>query len=212
MARPFIPATDCTRIELIYTLGSLVAENVFYWRSPHPLSAAELAQVGAAVKTEWNTCIRPQTSMRWSLTTIKLTGMNTDHEPVLSYTTGLPLAGSLSAEAPSPHVTFCISCRTGFAGRSYRGRWYWIGMADGYAQNAGVVTSGYAEALRNALATFQYNLTWGSNPVDGNHVICSFRRNKDWRSVAEVNDVTAYTVTDLNVDSMRRRLPGRGRT
>lgn len=212
MSRPFIPASNCVKIELILAQSPLVAENVFYWQSDHALTGAEMTTLAGAIKTSWGTTIKPYTSNSWWLTTIKITGMSSAGEPQVIYTTGLPIQGTLGVISAPPNVSLCVSCRTGYSGRSNRGRWYWIGLPVTWVQGTGILTSANAEFIRKALADFQYDLTWGSNPIDGQHVIASFRNNKAWRDTADIHVVNSYSVTDLNADSQRRRLPGRGRT
>jgi len=108
-------------------------------------------------------------------------------------------AGTKSGDALPSNVAACLSWRTGFAGRSKRGRQYLFGFNDGdftgstlTGANVVLITQ-YAQALISTVAPGSLNTT-----------LC----------VASIKDLALYPINgfvlDSAGDSQRRRLPGRG--
>lgn len=103
------------------------------------------------------------------------------------------------------NVALCISFRTPNRGRSYRGRNYISGFHEGQV-TGNVISSTVAEAIR---AAYQILIDDGEA---GSPQWCVVSRysNKLPRAVGIYTLISAVVVTDVYVDSMRRRLPGRG--
>jgi len=114
-------------------------------------------------------------------------------------------AGTASGESMPGNATFCLSLRTEFVGRSRRGRFYTIGMAESH-QAAGVVTGPYRAGwlgLINNIRTLAALEQWGL-------CVASFVENHLPRPTAQVTLVNNIIAVDDFVDSQRRRLQGRG--
>jgi len=109
-----------------------------------------------------------------------------------------------SANAPLPNnVTIAISFRTGFSGRSRRGRQYHIGLVESDVTNNAVGVLIAAELLA-AYGGFFGDL---QTAASCEHVIVSYCNNNAWRSSALITEVSSYVLTDTNVDTQRKRLP-----
>lgn len=212
MVRPFIPIDKCIRVELIYKNGPLVAENVIYFDCSFAPAVTDLPALASTIITEWSNNLRAKISNNWSLTSVKITSMQSAIAPMLEYTTGLPLAGSNNTPAAPPNVTICISFKTGMSGRSARGRVYHIGIGANVVSHQGAVTPATADLIRTGWANFITAVVWSGTSPELIHCVASFRTNKQWRDQGVKYEVTSYTLADYNADSMRRRLPGRGRT
>lgn len=116
-------------------------------------------------------------------------------------------------------LTVAISARTPNAGRSFRGRTYWVGLSadslvtgDANKVNAAFVTD--ALDAFNALIT---DVPLFDTLVPMSLVVLS-RFNKEAvpapphkRANGVGTDVVSYTVVDVNVDFQRRRAPGHNR-
>jgi len=111
-----------------------------------------------------------------------------------------PQAGGQAAAPSSPsNVCLCVSLRSGFGGRSNRGRKYFSGIPEGQVADniiAEVVCTGVIDGVISLIAALQDNAT----PM----AIASYT------NLTLVDVVTALCV-DFFVDSQRRRLTGRGR-
>lgn len=112
--------------------------------------------------------------------------------------------GGVSNQAGALNAPVVVSHRTPKRGRSYRGRSYISGLPETLM---GTVTfdSGVASDWLTAWSTFRDDLITGGF----RHCIATKQHNGAVVTPAEVNDVTSYII-DLNLDSQRRRLAGRG--
>lgn len=111
------------------------------------------------------------------------------------------------AQLPSS-VSLAIKKSTATLGRSGRGRWFWpVGQASNLVEG-NTVASASAAAWVGGLEAFQAQIESTIAPAEMG--INSYYSGKVLRSTALFSRITGWGVTDLNVDSQRRRLPGRG--
>jgi len=116
------------------------------------------------------------------------------------------LPGTHAAASLPNNVTICASIRTLFTGRSARGRWYWQGLCEDQVVdntvNSGVITSIDAALTNLASVIAALGHFW---------VIVSYQSLGVPRPGGPVKFVVNDIVfVDAIIDSMRRRLPGRG--
>jgi hypothetical protein len=103
-------------------------------------------------------------------------------------------------------VTFCLSLRTEASGRSFRGRKYVAGVPQTKVAGNQIVSAWAGDILTAmndliaVLSALNQVLTVVSRVADGID-----------RITAVTTAVANVTYTDLNIDSQRRRLTGRGR-
>jgi hypothetical protein len=128
---------------------------------------------------------------------VRWLGATTGPETELFITPGLQ-GGSASPGLPGG-TAFCIRLRTGSPGRSNRGRKYFSGLTEAVV-SGNQVGSGFAGDLAAAVNDLQQALI-----VEGWQLAIASYTNA---TIALVSDIGFF---DLNVDSMRRRLAGRGR-
>lgn len=203
MANP--PTDGCAKAEIRFTLNGQQAENVINWQ--HALGDVDattlqaLAEgIAAVVTSDWlplmaATCIFREVYVEAYGGPISLTHT----------TSGANAVGTAEGNAMPGGSTFCLSLRTGFAGRSKRGRMYTLGMTE-EQQNAGIVTSTYRNgwlaawgALQAALVSDNWFPVVLSKVVDGETL-----------PFGDPTPITAVIAVDDFVDSQRRRLQGRG--
>jgi hypothetical protein len=134
---------------------------------------------------------------------------------VLSTQTGITLANAAHTTPggvggpPAPNnVSFAVSFRTAIGGRGGRGRNYMPGIPD-QALTGNTVNSDFVTNYVN----FYSALLVGGGVIDAPWawVVVHRYQDKVRLPVGEVNSVEAVVASDNVVDSMRRRLPGRGR-
>jgi len=207
MSRPFIPAPNTSSVELIYTAGAYVLENVLHVYKGSPYTLAQLQAQRAIFDTWDNTYWKIGRPGFVSLSRIHSKALDTTASPFEDYALAIPRAGTNGGGFMTLAPTFAVKLTSGFSGRSARGRIYVPGltqsmMSDGYGNvlaaqaNAWV---GYVNQLITALAAGGYTLC-----------VTSYRNNKAWRTTAKNFDVTAVSYSDLHADVQRRRMPGRG--
>lgn len=108
--------------------------------------------------------------------------------------------GTVGGVAAAANAAIVTSLRTNFTGRSFRGRWYWGGLAAAQLTNAQTFGTGEAATFSNifmdfidALATINKTLVVVSNYAAG--LV---------RVVALATEIIAV-ITNTKVDSQRRR-------
>ena len=120
------------------------------------------------------------------------------HQLITPYTTGNQ--GAITSAPAAGNAAVCSSLRTANTGRSFRGRWYWGGLAQVSFTNAQIITSADATAFSGYLADFITALSGiGKTLV----VVSNFAAGVV-RVVALATEIISI-ITDQKVDSQRRR-------
>lgn len=115
------------------------------------------------------------------------------------------IVGKTASPAMPANVTFCVKLGSNYAGRSRRGRTYWIGLSEAHITGNFVISvtvAGIQTTLQNLnidLLTQGWRLVVLSRYEDGAE-----------RSTGLATPITSFTAIDSRVDTQRRRLPGIG--
>lgn len=202
----FIPAPDCARAVMNYTVFDQQIANVFYFKRPGPWDLGSLQEQAEEMRSAWNVRLSPLLSAAVVLLDITITNVAVEDDE--KYVLPCNDVGTYSSAAfETTGNTFCIKFNTHRVGRSYRGRMYWPLLNANAVNDGKIASSGIADSMIGALALFFADVAG----VTGNdHVVVSYQNGCEWRTTAEATQVLTYTYTDLNLDSQRRRLPGRG--
>lgn len=203
--QPFIPAPNTARVRMQYTEFGQTLENVFHFESTGPFTVADLTALAASVVTEWNSNIKPIQSSGVTLDLVECTAL--DSSSGFQVTQNVGTIGGVTGVAAAPtSVTLAIKFTTGLIGRSQRGRLYFIGTNNGQL-TADQYNSSNAAGILSAYVTFFGHVVATTGFL---HVVVSYCNAKAWRAIAQRTPVTGYALTDINIDSQRRRLAGRG--
>lgn len=205
--RPFIPTPHTASVEFMYALTNQVAENRIHVLADTNFDEAMVDTLWNTCKTWWINVWKPTVGPACSFNRLRVKAIHASDAPLLDQVVLPAQTGTKSGIALPNNSTFTVKFATGLAGRTARGRWYVAGLTSDCVSNGIVVPSGVAGAWVNALTALQDELqlsTWDL-------CITSFRVNKAWRTEGLSRPVTGISYTDLNLDSMRRRLAGRGR-
>ncbi len=201
---PFIPAENTVKVEMVYNTPGGIAENTLYFADATSWDASDVGVIAGEIKAWWEDTIRNWQSTGVSLAKVRAQDISVEDGNFWEYTAGLPEAG-LGATAVLPqNVTGAIKFSTGRAGRSYRGRNFFVGLGEAYVTGdtidstliAGVMT-GY-EGLDDPAVISK-----------GHQVVVSYCQNGEWLTDAVVTAVNGRSF-DNTVDSQRRRLTHRG--
>ncbi len=208
MSRPFIPVPNVASIELIYRAAGETCENVFYVQKGSPYSLTDLQSLRATVDTYDSTTWKQSRNTSVTLQRIRTKARDSSSGATEDYTLPAARAGTQTGALLPNNVTFCVKLATGHAGRSFRGRWYIVGLDNGFigtdANHIGTVAAGFLLTWLNG---------WITTLAAAGHTVgvVSYRSNKAWRTTGLFTTALNFTVVDYNFDSMRRRLTGRGR-
>lgn len=129
--------------------------------------SASLTALAADLKTSLDSYIKVEQSNTFYWRSIDYYLVSPTPPIVGSYTTGFPVQGTVAADSVGQQLAAVVTLRTSFAGRSYRGRQYWPGLAetkgDGTGPGASWMTntqSMYTSALIPKYGTTGTDTDW----------------------------------------------------
>ena len=202
---PFIPVPDTVLIEFRGTYLGQKVENTLYGLAGDPISSLDLPAFGTDLMNWWIDNLAANIGAGVNINQIVFTDLTTAFSPSFTFVPTSLMQGTQDGEGLPGNVSIVMSFRSSGRGRSSRGRNYIIGLTQNQVVGNQIL-SGEAEELRAAYALlpdiFTANgFTWV--------VVSRFTGNAP-RTTGVTSIVSAVVVTDLNIDSQRRRLTGRG--
>lgn len=209
---PFIPAVNTAQIRAQFDYQDEQCENVHYVESQSAWTAETLLDLAEFYASWWTVNVQPSVPETLALVRVLVRDMTTASGLAVEFTGGLPANGEQAVEALPNNVTLAIKWTTGFSGRSFRGRTYFLGLADsGVNGNIAAPTtitniSGWYQDFLDGIPAA--NADWAL-------VVASFYSGVDAngdpipRSTAVLTPVIGLSIDNV-IDSQRRRLPGRG--
>jgi hypothetical protein len=205
--KPFIPAPNCASVELFYSFNAIIAENVFHVSKGSPFSGSDLVALRGVVNAWDSVTWAGSRSANVTIFRIRSKALDTNSSPVDDYYLPTPRAGTIGSATVPGNVTYAIKLATGLAGRSYRGRWYMVGLAGAsLSTNPNQITPASSAALVTWLNTLMTNLASAGYTLG----VLSYATGGAWRTTAHFQAATGFVAVDYNLDSQRRRLTGRG--
>lgn len=202
---PFIPAPNTAQVTMQYNVGGEHCENVYWVQGAAPWDATTLLALIGKFR-DWEAAdASPIRSNFVGLYNIHARDFTVQNGPELDQSESI--GGALTAEPFPQNVTVAVKAQTGLAGRSFRGRSYWIGLEIDQQLTQGVLLP----ATATAIITVMNQLLASAFPNTGKMVVASFRTGGNPRTTAVLTPILSYTMADHNIDSQRRRLPGHNR-
>lgn len=204
---PFIPATNVAQVAMRYNQNGESCENVYHVLNSSAWDVTTLTALANVFKTwESGTAAALRGNVGY-LYDIYVRDLTTQSSPEIDLAISPTIPGLINAQLAPNSVTIAIKAQTGLAGRSTRGRTYWIGLTESQYDANWMNTTPLASIV-SALNT----LTSAVNAVSG-HQLCvlSLRHNNAWRSSGLATPITTWVSVDNVVDVQRRRLPAHNR-
>lgn len=204
---PFIPVPFTAQVELFFLQDGQQLENTLYFTRADTYDVAELTALANAIIAWWTAELLPLTSNTVQLRAVKATSLQSASAPAVEVAPASSLFGSATSPALPNNVTIAIKFLTNFRGRWARGRNYVIGLVENVV-TANAISQAHADALQDA-----YNTLTTTTYVNATYdwVVVSRQFENTPRVEGFASSITSAVLTDLTVDSQRRRLPGRGR-
>lgn len=201
----FIPVPNTVHAELVFNQQGQVVENNLYFYCAVDPTVEMMADLADILADWWHTHVATVTANSTALTTIKVTSLEQAFAPGIETPLNPPDPGLVNSPGLPNNATLVTTFVTGLRGRSFRGRNYFIGLAEG------MVVGNVVDALQvtNINAGYE-NLLLALAGTDWSWVVVSRYSDKQPRDIGVVTDVVT-TKSDGIIDSQRRRLPGRGR-
>lgn len=200
---PFQSVPDTVLAEVRYSNALVRIENTLYIRNLAGYTQEYLDDLAEAIFNTWAADVLPVLSADLQLVEVYCKGLENAIDLQSLYVPGAPVAGGVASPTLPNSVACCISFRTGFTGRSARGRVYIPGIPEGNV-TGDQFTGSFANGLASDIATFFGDLL-PSFP-GAQHVIVSRYTAGALRPTGETLPVTAYVSTDNFVDSRRSRV------
>lgn len=205
---PFQPVPETAQFRLQFLLDGQKCENVFHVRRQGEWDADNLNEIAGAFVGWWTTIGKTLSGSSCILQRCIGKDISKEAGMGVEYTAALPMAGTSEFALLPNNVAVAVKWGTGLAGRGFRGRTYHMGITLGFLQlGSNRLTSSYQNALRSgydALRTALDNALLGVE-----FVVVTRIYNGVVRMPALTSPISGVSV-EGTVDSMRRRLPGRG--
>lgn len=204
----FIPVPDCVQVQFEGEIDGQTTINDTYFRSTiGPRSAADVLALATALGDWYKDVLALQFNVGWTGRKVKARGLTN----ALGFTAEVSMldgGGAIAGEAMPNNVSMAVSFRTGLAGRSNHGRNYVPALSDTIvdgnnidAEWAQLVVDDYSQLIFPS-AVLPDGWIW---------VVVSRFLNNEPRTEGTFQEIISVQISDLIVDSMRSRLPGRGR-
>lgn len=203
---PFIPVPNTVQAELRFLSAGQRFENILYFQPIEELNVPQMLLLATSLAAWWSQTIASVINANVRLNEVYITDLTTASSPTLTYVPPTPLTGLNNSPVLPFNVAPSVSFRTLGRGRSSRGRNYITGLCEDEVQENSVI-QGVADTLvegyNNLLdpANIAQSFEWG--------VVSRFT-GKAPRAQGLFQPIVSAVMTDLFVDSQRRRLPGRG--
>jgi len=154
----FVPCLNMAQFSLIFSTPSGdIAENNVWIRRSAAWDNAHLATMAGALVTWFGTgdgvhSYQNQMTNQCSLVSVAWRDHTTINGLSNNTQAGLPLAGTDLTEGTNPGLTKAFTFRTGLAGKSFRGRAFFVGMPANVTAPAeqGLVSAGWAGPVASA--------------------------------------------------------------
>lgn len=204
---PALVVPNAAQMRLIWSLsGQLYALNVLGVVNAGSVAITQALTntIGAAIKTGFSTsALLAFTNTAVALANIGLRDIRTANSAEF-IDTGAAVSGSQSGDLLPPQTALCVTLRTAFAGRSFRGRCYIPGAGElgndtlGTSNNVSVHVA-FLTAVKAALVSSSLDLGVISRPRPG--AVPPY--------AGFITPVTSIVVRDAVWDTQRRRaIPG----
>ena len=203
----FVATANTAEVEVRQMLFGQLIENTLYFHNPDGWDADSLLTLATAIGAWWAADIMPHLTSQLTMREIVARDLTTATGSQAVDPSWAGIAGGVEGTSVPSNVALAISFRTALSGRSFRGRNYISGFDVDHVPN-NTINTGVADALvaaYNDLQTAVTEVLAGVTWV----VVSKFSEGVP-RLAGEVTTVLVASLTDYFVDSMRRRLTGRG--
>lgn len=206
----FVPAVDTARVCVNQTLHGQLICNILHFTKAGGWSAADLTALANAVIAAWNTRVGPVQSTDVQYTNVQARDMSAQDAEIIEVPFPALSGGDVVGAALPGNCATCVSFRTGFGGRSRRGRIYLSGLVESLI-TGNQLSEGHRNTIQQNMNAFIADMlaagfqlavaSYFSGVAPGGGSLP--------RATALVTPILTALV-DGWVDSQRRRLQGRG--
>lgn len=211
----FVPVADVGEFVVVQQLFGQNVLNVYHIKKEGGWTSASLATMCEALISAYNDHIASNQSTDIQYIIVRARDLTTAAGAVAEVNFP-PLSGGDAGASSSPgNVAFCVSHKTGLAGRSFRGRTYLAGITETATQGNVLAPA----SVNNIVAAFDAldgvitaaGGTWGvvSRYSGYTQSPPKYKKIPTPRAAGIFTDIINNSA-DANLDSMKSRLTGRG--
>lgn len=201
MAAIYTPAT--MKVAINYLSNGQSCANVMHFRNSDLSvpTAADVQSLATSISNWVVAELQAQQATTCQLVNVIATDVSQEGGAQFITQPGTAEYGAQTEPAMPNNVTFVIKFGTGLSGRSYRGRFYHVGLVEGQVtgNNIATVTADLLVACFEELAATYI-------PEGMEHVVVSTFSGGAPRVSGVATPVISYTYTDLTIDTQRKRL------
>jgi len=202
----FIPAPNCIRLIVEGQHVDALIVNTFHFVGSAPATQSKLNSILNSFDSWWRVYILPQLGPSYQVNVYRAYALDSIDAPMAEKLIASSNVGTYATGNALPSaVAACVTRYTAYRGRSGRGRVYLAGLTTTMLQDVDHLTEEYASDVVDAFGTLSG--TMAAEVVTP--CIVSFQLNKVARTAGFPEAITSYGM-DLNLDTQRRRGPGRG--
>lgn len=202
----FIPVPEVVEAQLFYQDAGQTCMNTLYFNAGGTPALGDMQTLANSIQAWYNAAMADFISDQCALVKVVITDLGSQFgQQVVDIST---ITGQVTTEQAPNNVAPCISFRSQFRGRSFRGRNYIVGVP-----NASIdVNTLDPTWMTNIASAYGQMLPGGGFAFPGLYewVVVSRYTNGGPRTTGIFTAVQSVGFTDNVVDSQRRRLPGRG--
>lgn len=204
---PFVPVPDCVQCQIEGRVDAQTVINDLYFRSTiGPRSAVDVTALATALAGWMDATYAPLLNSVYTGVRVRARGLTNPDGFVSEVSLAGTVGGVVGGAAPN-NVSMAVSFRTGLGGRSQRGRNY-VPIMSKVDLDGNNISGTFAADVVDAYS----DLLFPGPVLPGGWiwVVVSRITGGEPRAEGIFHEVMSVLVVDLIVDSMRRRLPGRG--
>lgn len=200
---PFIPVPNCVQAQLVFALPEARICTVNpHFRAESPPSVQDMEELAIWLEAQWRNDGSQYFSNAMGLTAIDIVDLTNQQAPAVNMQVTPFAPGGIASPCLPANVAFVTTLRTGFRGRSARGRLYWAGLSEN-----SVVGNTVETVISTGIARWVGEFM--SPPFPWDFVVVSRYSNGSPRVTGQSLLVTSVDARNNRVDTQRRRL-GRG--
>jgi len=201
----FQPIPNTVLASIRGTLDGQLIENTLAFKYATSISPSIVAEVGDNCANWWHDQIMPNLSDEYALREVYVLDVSSETGPTYISNLNAGDVGGYAIQSMPGNVAATVTLRTALRGRSYRGRNFIPAIPISIVTGVNGISSTWADAITTAYGNLRDH-----DYVVGDLVVISRYHDNALRTPNGV--ATVVTTIDMNLvlDSMRRRLPGRG--
>jgi hypothetical protein len=204
---------NTAEVETRMLWDSQQVENTLYFNRAAGWDTTSLTTLGDSIISWWAESYSTQAGIALELKEVTCTDLTTSTSPAVTVVPAVATLGDINNASLPNNVSIAVSFRTALRGRSFRGRNYFAGLCENQ-----VIDNEVGPTVVSAIRLIYLGLLEVASDSEAQWVVVSRFSGIDPvtkkpipRETGISTPINAVVIVDPVVDSMRRRLPKRGK-